>query len=241
MLLKMVVLHGEGSQGLLSQGFLPLRPPQLGEDPVAAQGRQPMGPRRNQAALTPQGAKGLQSRTLSPLSLAPRRPPAQPSPPLGLTLLCSHRAAKGAAVPRGSQVDLFERGVKCAKKMPLKMMLQSPTCAPGGGGDRTWGEAACASSCPREMPSASLTLRGAAQLMPTLRPFPGVMPLLTTRPGCHLPRGGGGLCHYPPRLAQLLACHTKGMLQGVEKGHAWARGGATKATPLPRGDFQYTN
>lgn len=135
----MVVLLGEGSQGLLSQGFLPLRPPQLGEDPVAAQGRQPMGPRRNQAALTPQGAKGLQSRTLSPLSLAPRRPPAQPLPPLGLTLLCSHRAAKGAAVPRGSQVDLFERGVKCAKKMPLKMMLQSPTCAPGGGGDRTWG------------------------------------------------------------------------------------------------------
>lgn len=91
----MVGLLGEGFQGLLSQGSLPPRLPQLGDDPEAAQGRQPMGPHCNWAALILQGAKGLQFSTLSPLSLAPKRPPAQPPPSLGLTLLCRHRAAKG--------------------------------------------------------------------------------------------------------------------------------------------------
>lgn len=51
------------------------------------------------------------------------------------------------------------------KKMPLKMMLQSPSRAPGEQGARFRGEAACASSCLREAPWAPLTLQGAAPVL----------------------------------------------------------------------------
>lgn len=51
------------------------------------------------------------------------------------------------------------------KKMPLKMMLQSPSCALGEQGAQFRGEAACASSCPREAPWAPLTLQGVAPVL----------------------------------------------------------------------------
>lgn len=183
-----------------------------------------MDPCGNRAALTPQGAKGLQSRTLSPLLPSTQETP-QHRP------RCAVKGQQRATQYHGGVrlFFFFERGVKCAKKKkPLQMMttLHSPTCAPGEEGTGPGGEAACTSSCPWEMPSAPLTLQGAAQFTPALCSFPRVMPSQTTRP----------VCHHPLCLAQLLAHHAKWVLQGVEKGHA--QEGASKATYLPRWGFK---
>jgi len=60
--------------------------------------------------------------------------------PLCLALLRRHRAAERTAVPHRGQVDLCLKEKENVQKMPLKMMLQPPTCAPGEGEGCTCGE-----------------------------------------------------------------------------------------------------
>ena len=134
-------LAWRGLPGAALPGLPPSPTASAGGKPCGSSGKAALGALSQPGSADPAGCQGpaLQD-PFSPLP-STQETPSIATPPPGLTLLCRHRAAKAVAVPCEGQVDfLFERGVKCAKKMPLKLMLQSPACAPGGGGDRTWGE-----------------------------------------------------------------------------------------------------
>lgn len=110
---------------------------------------------------------------------------------------------------------------KKKKKKPLKTMLQSPACTPGGGGHRTWGRGCLRlppahEKCPQH-PSPCEGLPSSCQphAPSQVDATPDHKARLSPLPGW----GGEEVSVASPWcLAQLLARHTKWMLQGVEKG-----------------------
>lgn len=155
-----------------------------------------MGLHCNQAVLILQGVEGLQPETLSPLFLAPRRPPDSPPNPKPNPAVQTQGSKRGAAVPHGGQVDLFERGVKCAKKNATSNDAATPACAPRGGRNRTWGRGCLRLLLPTR---TALSTPHSARDCFAQCPFPAVMPPLTMKPGCHRhhPCGEGEACHHP--------------------------------------------